>query len=83
MGKIAKIGISLPEELLAAAERERAATGESRSEFFRSAVEERLRRKRQREDEARYVRGYMEQPETPDEDLSAASAQAWAELPWE
>ena len=35
MPRIAKVAISLPEEMLRAVEKERKAMGESRSEFFR------------------------------------------------
>ena len=39
MGRVAKVAISLPEDMLKAVEKERKARGESRSEFFRRAVE--------------------------------------------
>ena len=64
MGKTAKIAISLPEEMLQSVERERRASGETRSEFFRRAVEAFLRRQRERQMEEEYIRGYQEQPET-------------------
>ena len=48
-------------------EKERLATGESRSQFFRRAVEERLRRAKERHDVARYIRGYQSYPETKEE----------------
>jgi metal-responsive CopG/Arc/MetJ family transcriptional regulator len=60
-----KISISLPEALLTAAERERRASGESRSEFFRRAVEELLQREREKDRIARYVAGYVAEPEAP------------------
>jgi Arc/MetJ-type ribon-helix-helix transcriptional regulator len=47
--KTTKIAISLPEEVLDAVERERGESGESRSEFFRRAVEALLRRQREQE----------------------------------
>ena len=59
-----KIAISLPDEIFQAVEKERLAKGESRSQFFRRAVEEHLRRAREREDVKQYIRGYQLYPET-------------------
>ena len=64
---MAKIAISLPDEVFQAVEKERLAKGESRSQFFRRAVEERLRRAREREDVEQYIRGYQKYPETKEE----------------
>lgn len=82
---MAKIAISLPDDVHQAVEKERLATGESRSQFFRHAVEERLRRARDRELEEQYVRGYLENPETPEELewVFRAGLEALAENPWE
>ena len=65
---MAKIAISLPDEVLQAIEKERLASGLSRSEFFRNAVEAFLRHRRERELEEQYVRGYQENPETAEGD---------------
>jgi len=65
MSHSAKISISLPANILEAAERERQSTGESRSEFFRRAVEFLIKQKRQNEAVQRYVAGYVAEPETP------------------
>ena len=70
---MAKIAISVPDTLLDAIENERAASGLSRSAFFRRAVEEHLRREREREDIERYIQGYQLYPETAEE-------LAWAQL---
>ena len=70
---MAKIAISVPDALLDAIENERAASGVSRSAFFRRAVEEHLRREREREDIERYIQGYQLYPETAEE-------LAWAQL---
>ncbi len=68
---MAKIAISLPNEVLEAVEKERTTAGISRSEYFRRTVEEHLSRERERErekeDVARYIQGYLDDPETPDE----------------
>lgn len=80
-----KIAISLPAEVLAEVERERQVTGESRSEFFRLAVERRLRDERRRVDVEQYVRAYQEHPES-DEEVAIAGALGTAVLaaePWE
>ena len=54
----------------------------SSSGFIDREEEERLRR--QRELDEQYVRGYLEQPETPEEIglAEAILADVWAELPW-
>ncbi len=82
---MAKIAISLPEEVLRAVEKERLASGVSRSEFFRRAVEEHLRRAREREDVEQYIRAYQECPETIEETelVEATLHYAFAENPWE
>ena len=84
MSKAVKIAISLPDELLKAAERERRAKGESRSEFFRRALETLLRREREREAGQRYVEGYREQPETEEEVAAVhqASSATLSQEPW-
>lgn len=64
---MAKIAISLPEEVLQAVEKERLASGLSRSEFFRRAVEEHLRQAKERADVLQYINGYLEYSETPHE----------------
>ena len=64
---MAKIAISLPEETLQSVEKERLASGLSRSEFFRRVVEEHLRRVKELEDVERYVQGYLKYPETKEE----------------
>ena len=67
MAKTAKIAISLPEEMLSAVERERRSSGESRSQFFRRAVEALLRRQREQEMNEQYIRAYQQMPETEEE----------------
>ena len=82
---MAKIAISLPDEVYQAVEKARLAKGESRSQFFRRAVEEYLRRAREREDVEQYIRGYQLYPETQEEVALAAATLAYimAENPWE
>ena len=75
---MAKIAISLPDEVLEAVEKERLAKGESRSQFFRRAAEERLRRERNRADIEQYIRGYPQYPETKEEIASAKSTLRYA-----
>lgn len=85
MSKTAKVAISLPEEVLDAVEREREESGESRSEFFRRAVETLLRHRREQEMTERYVRAYQRVPETREEVEAAyhAASAILAEEPWE
>lgn len=84
MGKTVKIAISLPDSLLEAAERRRQARGETRSEFFRHAAEDFLRREAEREDVERYVRAYRQWPESAAEVQAAdhAAAEALGQEPW-
>ena len=77
--------VSVPEETLQAVEKERLASGLSRSEFFRRAVEEHLRREKEREDVEQYIQGYLKYPETK-EDIALAEATleyVMAENPWD
>ena len=85
MGKTAKVAISLPEDVLAAVEMERQAKGESRSEFFRRAVETRLSQEQKASAIRDYVRGYHKCPESAEE-IEAAHGSGSAVLatePWE
>ncbi len=85
MPKIAKIAISLPEEVLASVERERRNSGESRSQFFRRAVEALLRRQQEQEMSEQYIRAYQQIPETEEEIEAArhAASDILAKEPWE
>ena len=75
---MAKIAISLPDEVLEAVEKERLAKGESRSQFFRRAAEAQLRREKDREDIEQYIRGYQKYPETKEEIALAESTLRYA-----
>ena len=80
----ARISISLPRATLERADRERRASGQSRSEFFRHAVEEYLRQRKRREAIDRYVAGYVAEPETlHDEEIPEQTAvEALGGEPW-
>ena len=84
MGKTAKVAISLPQHILAAVEEERHARGESRSEFFRRAVETRLNHERESSAIRDYVRGYQQYPDSAEEVEAAhrASSAVLATEPW-
>ena len=84
MGKTVTIAVSLPKEVLDAAEREREARGETRDELFRRAVEALLRRDGHDAVE-RYVQGYRDQPESDEEVASAdqLGAAVLAQDPWD
>jgi metal-responsive CopG/Arc/MetJ family transcriptional regulator len=85
MGKTAKVAISLPKQVLAAVETERQAKGESRSEFFRRAVETRLKQEKESSAIRDYVSGYQQYPES-DEEVQAAHRIGSAVLsaePWQ
>ncbi|MDD5082521.1 MAG: ribbon-helix-helix protein, CopG family [Dehalococcoidales bacterium] len=84
MPKIAKIAISLPEDVLQIVEQERKSIGESRSQFFRRAVECLLRIRREREASAQYIQAYQKASETKEEVAAArkAASAILAEEPW-
>ncbi len=85
MSHSVKVAISLPQELFAAAERARREGGVSRSELFRRALESFLRRRREERAVERYVRGYLEHPESDQEvaAIHAVSADALATERWD
>ena len=85
MSKTAKIAISLPEDVLNAVEEKRGESGESRSQFFRRAVEVLLKLQRERYQSERYIRAYSENPETEQEIESArhAASTILAMEPWD
>ena len=82
---MAKIAISLPDDVLQAVEKERKSSGESRSEFFRRAVRALLKQKLREERDQEYIRAYREMPETDEEfaGLRSASLAVLADLPWD
>ena len=84
MSKTTKIAISLPDEMLATVEQERRESGESRSEFFRRAIEKLLKQEQESSAVKEYVRGYQEVPESVEE-IEAAhriGSAVLAEEPW-
>lgn len=85
MPKTAKIAISLPEDLLRLVEEERNAKGESRSEFFRRAIETLWQQRLEEMEIKRYLEGYRRMPESPEEIEIAhrAGSAILAEEPWE
>jgi metal-responsive CopG/Arc/MetJ family transcriptional regulator len=84
MAKSAKVAISLPEDVLQAVETERKAKGESRSQFFRRAIERLLKQERDSSAVKDYVRGYQEVPESAKEVEAAhrVGIAVLAEEPW-
>ncbi len=85
MPNAVKVAISLPPAIFDSLEKERRRRGESRSEFFRQAVQAFLRDLREKKDVQRYVQGYLDQPESASEvrEVSSASYEALAEEPWD
>lgn len=82
---MAKIAISLPDELLQAMEQERLARGESRSAFCRRAVEQLLHKEDEQEAIRQYIEAYRKHPETAEEIALAEAVlgEALKENPWE
>ena len=85
MSRMAKIAICVPEDLLAAVDRRRSRSGESRSAFFRRAVEALLVHDGERVQSKRYVQAYEIAPDSEDEVKAAHQAASiiLAEQPWE
>ncbi len=83
---MAKIAISLPDEVLAAVEKERLSHSKvlSRSEFIKKAVQHYLRTESEKSLEELYIRGYQEHPETSEETewLGEAGTEVFARNPW-
>ena len=67
MTKCAKVAISLPEDILQAVETERTARKESRSQYFRRAIEELLKHERDTSAVKEYIAGYQRIPELAEE----------------
>ncbi|MFC1946559.1 ribbon-helix-helix domain-containing protein [Chloroflexota bacterium] len=84
MKKSAKVAISLPEDTLKAIEKERKARAESRSEFFRRAVEEYLKQEKESKEIDAYIRGYTTIPESVEEveAIHQAGVNILVEEPW-
>lgn len=78
MRATAKVSVSLPAHILERADRERRETGESRSEFFRRALEALFASQRREVAERRYLEGYVREPESEYEVASAAALAAAA-----
>jgi Arc/MetJ-type ribon-helix-helix transcriptional regulator len=84
MGRVAKVTISLPEEVLAYVDDKQRASGLSRSEVVRRVIERARREERERELDDQFTRGWREQPETEGEFgwVESATLDALADLPW-
>jgi metal-responsive CopG/Arc/MetJ family transcriptional regulator len=82
--KSTKVAISLPKHILKAVEKERKASGESRSEFFRRAVEKMIRQNQESKEVESYILGYRNIPESAEEIEAAhkAGVAMLAEEPW-
>ena len=85
MRRVAKITVSLPNELVAWVDLRQAEAGLTRSDIVRRALERELREERERELDEQYVRGYREQSEAADELgwADPVALEALADLPWE
>jgi metal-responsive CopG/Arc/MetJ family transcriptional regulator len=85
MSKVAKIAISLPQEILAEIECEVKESGESRSQFFKKAAELLLRRKKEQKLSDGYIKAYKRVPETINEVNAAykAASEILAQEPWD
>ena len=85
MAKCAKVAISLPEDVLQAVETERKSRRESRSQYFRRAVEELLKQERDSSAVREYVAGYQRIPELAEEveAVHRMGTAVLAEEPWE
>jgi metal-responsive CopG/Arc/MetJ family transcriptional regulator len=84
MNRSMKVAISLPEHLLKSIEKERKARGESRSEFFRRAVEKLLKQEQESKAIKQYIQGYCYIPESAEEveAIHRAGSAVLAQEPW-
>jgi len=73
MNHTVKVAVSLPDDLLAAADQAALASGMSRSRFFREALAGYLRHEASGAVQ-RYLTAYREQPESPEEIDAAMSS---------
>ena len=80
-----RVTITLAPTLLAAVDEECRRAGETRREFIRGALETYLRQRRERDDVARYVQAYIEQPESEEEvaAIEALAMDALGSEPWD
>jgi metal-responsive CopG/Arc/MetJ family transcriptional regulator len=74
MKRVVKVAISLPDDLLLAVDAECRLRGTSRSQYFRTAAEAMLRNGGDSSPIETYIRGYTDQPESPQEIDSARRA---------
>jgi metal-responsive CopG/Arc/MetJ family transcriptional regulator len=83
--EMAKIAISLPDQVLDAVEQNRKEQGVSRSELIRRAIERYLRVEGEFELEKRYIEGYLRHPESSTDATSALNVglEALSWDPWE
>ena len=86
---MASINLTLPDEKLQIIERERAATGETQSEFLIRLLDAFEKGQKEAEMVAQYKRGYELYPETDEEtsrmmeSLMAAQMEVLSEYPWD
>lgn len=85
MDRVSRITVSVPTKLLQAADQKLLREDETRSGLVRRLLEAALREVEERADVERYIRGYLEQPQTEDELgwSDQAAVEHVAELPWE
>ena len=67
MKKTTKVAISLPAEMYETIEAARVKKGESRSQYFRRAVERLLKEEQEAKDIESYIAGYAADPESGEE----------------
>ncbi len=84
MEKRVRVAVSLPADVLAAAEEARRKWGLSRSDFFRSAVEQLIHVKPDQKAIMQYVEGYRHHPESPEEiaETNGLSLTVLSQEPW-
>jgi metal-responsive CopG/Arc/MetJ family transcriptional regulator len=82
--RFTKVTISLPTVLLEDVERSKETNQESRSETIARLLQAALRAEQEQSDVERYIKGYLEQPDTEEEIAiaEAMSTEAAALDPW-
>jgi metal-responsive CopG/Arc/MetJ family transcriptional regulator len=83
--KLARITITIPEDLLTEAEAKLGEDEESRSALIRRLVEQALKQEQERRDVEQWIRAYQEQPVTEEETgwMSEIAVQSLHDVPWD
>lgn len=85
MGGMSRFTVSVPAALMEAVDKRLTRGKRGRSALVRRLLEDALRDEQEREDVARYIKGYQEQPQTEEEFgwLDVATLEYLKQEPWD